>query len=274
MNKTAPANFALPAWDGRTHSMGVTIDANYTRFLWYIGNDSSLHQVGNTNFTWTERANQSETFWPKADTPNADIAAAYVFSSSVVRLYYMVNGQLADVTFQNNSWKPWTTVAEAPAVQTQGNATSSTVTDVPSADSGGLSTGAKAGIGVGVSLGAIALSAVIAIVILAKKRKQQGFEAPPSNSVGEEGSTTLSPDTPAPSYGSPAFAPVSAIPFEADDHKSTASPAHAYYADEPKPVHQLDSTPRSEMYVPQPLYELPSQTYSHELVAEPPQPRH
>ncbi len=272
MNTTAPANFTLPAWDGRTHSMGVTIDSNYTRFLWYIGNDSSLHQVGNTNFTWTERANQNETFWPKADTPNGDVAAAYVFSSSAVRLYYMVNGQLADVTF-NNTWKAWTPVAEAPPVPTQNNATSSTVTDVPSADSGGLSTGAKAGIGVGVSLGAIALSAIIAIVILAKKRKQQGFEAPPSGSVGEEGSTTLSPDTPAPAYGAPAFGPVSAMPFEADDHKSAASPAQPYH-DEPKPVHQLDSTTRSEMYVPQPLYELPSQTYSHELVAEPPRPRY
>ena len=272
MNKTAPANFALPAWDGRTHSMGVTIDANFTRFLWYIGNDSSLHQVGNTNFTWTARANQSDTFWPQADTPNADLAAAYIFSSSVVRLFYMVKGQLAEVAFQNNTWQAWSPVAEAPAVPTQSNATSTTSTDVPSADSGGLSTGAKAGIGVGVSLGAIAVSAIIAIVILAKKRKQQGFEAPPSGSVGEEGSTTLGPDTPAPAYGSPTFAPVSALPFEADDHKSTASPAQPY-ADEPKPVHQLDSTTRSEMYVPQPLYELPTQTYSHELVAEPPRPR-
>ena len=271
MNQTAPSNFTLPAWDGRTSSIGVSIDKNFTRFLWYIGNDSSLHQVGNTNYTWTVRANQSDAFWPQADEPNANLAVAYDFSSSMVRLYYLVKGQLSEVTFQNNTWKAWTTVPIAAPVPTVVPSATPSASDAASSSDTGLSTGAKAGIGVGVSLGAIAISAAIAILILARKRKQQEFEAPPS--AAPEGSTTISPDTPAPSYGSPALASAAAAaqnePYPYDQ-KSSPSP----YADEPKPPQQLDGTVRSEMFVPRPLYELPSQGYSHELVAEAPPARH
>lgn len=246
--------------------MGVTIDSAYTRFLWYIGNDSALHSVANQNFTWGIRNNTfTNASWPDADTPNADLAVAYSSASSMVRLYYMVKGQLSEVRFQNNTWHPYTALPPPPPRPSQ-NSTASTDTDLPSS---GLSTGAKAGIGVGVSLGAIALGAIIAVIVLARRRTaaQRQQQNPPSGGA-DEGSTTLSPTTPAMSYGSPATAQYS-DGAGVGVYAVTAEQKAAEFADQQHPQ-QLDSTPRSELFVP-PVYELPNQPYTHELeVAQPP----
>lgn len=274
VNQTAPAtNLTLSAWDGKTRSIGVSIDSAFTRYVWYIGNDSSLHQVGNQNFTWTQRTNQSDAFWPQADKPNGDLAVAYDFTSSVVRLYYIVKGQLSELKYEDKMWKAWSALAAPPPQATQSAGPSPSSSAAASAESG-LSTGAKAGIGVGVSLGAIAVSAIIAVLVLARRRKkQQASEAPPSASA-EEGSTTLGPETPLPSYGSPAVARASPGQQEPYGWEKT-DPVQTYTDHGQQQVQQLDSNARSELYAPQPLYELPTQTYSHELLAEHPreQPR-
>ncbi|KAK4239174.1 hypothetical protein C8A03DRAFT_14440 [Achaetomium macrosporum] len=268
INETAVANFSLPAWDGKTKGIGISIDSAYTRYVWYIGSDGFLYSVADQNFTWGPRDNQSSAFWPKADEPNAELAVAYDFKSSMVRIYYLVRGQLSEIKFQDRVWKAWATVPEptTPAiVSSTPSATSSP--DASSAD-GGLAPGAKAGIGVGVSLGAIALGAIIAVIVLARRKKQQGFEQSP---YPEEGSTTLGPDTPSQSYGSPALALASAGQYEWDDKTPTPVTAPP---NEPQHIHQLDGrNAPTEMYAPEPMYELPIQPYSHELPAEPPQPR-
>ncbi|KAK4042475.1 hypothetical protein C8A01DRAFT_33414 [Parachaetomium inaequale] len=266
VNETTPTNFSLPAWDGKTKGIGLSLDSAFTRFLWYIGNDSSLYLAGNQNYTWSLRANQSTDFWPQADQPNADLAVAYDFNSSMVRLYYTVKGQLSEIKYENKTWQAWSTLEAPPPLPTQNN-TIPVPTNTAAASDSGLSTGAKAGIGVGVSLGAIALGAIIAVFVLARKRKQrQAFEHPPEQ---DEGSTTLGADTPVPSYGgSPALARASAAQYEWDQKETpveSPGPEHG--------VQQLDSTARAEMYAPQPIYELPQHSYSHELVAEPIQPR-
>jgi hypothetical protein len=267
VNETAPTNFSLPAWDGKTKGIGLSIDSAFTRFLWYIGNDSSLYQAANQNFTWSLRANQSTEFWPQADTPNADLAVTYDFDSSMVRLYYMVKGQLSEIKYENKAWQAWSALEPPPPLPTQNN-TIPAATNTADASDSGLSTGAKAGIGVGVSLGAIALGAIIAVLVLARKRKQQQQALEQQAAEADEGSTTLSPDTPVPSYGSPALARAGAAQYEWDQKETPVESPGAEHG-----VQQLDSTTRAEMYAPQPIYELPQHSYSHELVAEPPQPR-
>jgi hypothetical protein len=245
--------------------MGITVDSAYTRFLWYIGNDSSLYSVANQNFYWSQRPSQSNAFWPVADKPNAELAVAYEFSSNMVRLYYMVKGQLSEIKYDDDSWKAWSTVA-APVPQVTQSATSTPTNSAEPADTG-LSTGAKAGIGVGVSLGAIALGAIIAVIVLMRKKRNSSQQS----QYTEDASTTLGPFTPAPSYGSPAVARVSAAQYEnlGWEHKE-APPSTTYPSPQPE-VHQLDSIEQpTELYTPRPMYELANQTYSHELVAEPP----
>ncbi|KAK4125302.1 hypothetical protein N657DRAFT_655339 [Parathielavia appendiculata] len=247
VNETAPTNFTLPAWDGKTSALGISIDSSYARSLWYIGNDSSLHWVASRNWTWSQQANnQSDASWPQADKPNADLGVAYDFNSSMVRLYYTVQGQVSEVNYQNGSWSAWSSLATPPP---------STPTADPSADPG-LSAGAKAGIGVGVSLGALAIGAIVAVIVLARRKKQAGLGHP------DEGSTTVTPDTPARSHGSPT-APASELTtkYEHDAWDQKNAP------DQAEQVQQLDSTARTELCAPQ-RYELPTQNHTHELAAE------
>ena len=300
LNETAETNFTLPAWDGKTKNIGVSIDNAYTRSLWYIGNDRNLYTVANQNYTWNTRANQSNAYWPQADEPNAELAVAFDFATSMVRIYYMVNGQITEIKYEDKTWKAWSALEPPPPRATQSTTPSATNSAV--ASDTGLSTGAKAGIGVGVSLGAIALGAIIAVVVLARKRKQQALLQPQD---ADEGSTTIGGDTPAPSYGSPALARASAAQYEQYGWDQKEAPTHPYPSPEVQQVPQLGGTTRvemdntmraementariemdntmtaemeaatrAEMYAPHPIYELPQQSYSHELLAEPPHHR-
>ncbi|KAK0737531.1 hypothetical protein B0T21DRAFT_166997 [Apiosordaria backusii] len=302
INATAPVNFTLPAYDAATKGMGISIDSNYTRFIWYIGTDKKIHQIGNTNYFWSIRDNQTEAIWPEADEPNASLGVASDFGSSLVHLYYMAKGKLVQVKYEHDSWKAASNVPEPPAEQTTTSSTpapttiDSPVSDEPDVPNEGLSPGAKAGIGVGVSLGVTALGVLLAVLILMKRKKHEGFERPPQQNTSDDGGSTLAPTTPAPSYGVPhpqnpgmvhynniapqyhnnqmahydgyawdqkQYAPIP--PSSPPASQPYSSPQSTY-----APVHQLDSTTRPTELYAQPLYELPNQTNSHELVAEPP----
>lgn len=248
--------------------------------------------MANQNYTWNTRANQSNAYWPQADEPNAELAVAYNFASSMVRIYYTVNERITEIKYEDKTWKAWSALEAPPPQATQSTTPSATNSAV--ASDTGLSTGAKAGIGVGVSLGAIALGAIIAVVVLARKRKQQALLNPPDV---DEGSTTIGGDTPAPSYGSPALARASAAQYEQYGWDQKEEPTHPYPSPDVQQVPQLGGTARAEMdnttrvemdntmtaemeaanraemYAPHPIYELPQQSYSHELLAGPPQNR-
>ncbi|KAK4659919.1 R8 protein [Podospora pseudocomata] len=301
INATAPVNFTLPAYDAATKGMGISIDRNYTRFIWYIGTDKKIHQIGNTNYFWSIRENQTESFWPEADEPNASVGVAFDFSSNLVHLYYMAKGKLVQVKYENESWKAWSNVPEPPAEQTTTDPTPSgpTTTESPVSEQSdvpneGLSTGAQAGIGVGVSLGVIAVGVLIAVIVLLKRKKHEGFEHPPQQHT-DDGST-IAPTTPAPSYGVPHPQNPSMVHYNniapqyhnyqmaqydgyAWDQKyapitSNSPPASQPYSSPQStyaamPIQQLDSETRPTELYAQPLYELPNQTNSHELVAEP-----
>lgn len=174
----------------------------------------------------------------------------------------MVNGQLSEIRYEDNLWKAWSTVAPPPpaAVTQPPGPTNSTAPDT--APETGLSAGAKAGIGVGVSLGAIALGAIIAAAIIIRRRKQRS-QPPQQRPYPDYELPADGPGTPAPPY---------ATPTSQGQYANLTWDKTAYVAPE-YPVHQLDATAKpTELYgAPQPVYELPNQTYSHELMAEPPQ---
>jgi hypothetical protein len=267
VNATAPYNYTLPAWDGNTKSVRVTIDSAFTRYLWYIGNDSALHVADNQNWTWAVRSPQSEKIWPKSDEPNAEIAVAHEFTTSMVRIYYFVQGKLTEVRYEDGEWHLASAVGTpTAAVTTEPTDSSPEPTASAEEEETGLSTGAKVGIGVGASLGAIAIGVIIAILVLIRRRKKketllnehsQHLSPGYSDQYAVDGSTTLGPDTPYQTYGSPAWGV---------DHKGNPIPMGPSQLDSEPAAHQLDSVMRSELdYTPRQVYELPGNYHSHEL---------
>ncbi|KAK4192477.1 hypothetical protein QBC35DRAFT_224683 [Podospora australis] len=283
INETAPLNFTLPAWDGKTKGLGMSVDEKSSRFIWYLGTDKKLYSIGNTNWFWSIRANQTADIWPEADEPNAELAVTYLQSSSMVRIYYMVKEKLTEIAYDGESqaWKKASAVAlpaELPNETPTPPPSNSTETPAaPANPDTGLSTGAKAGIGIGVSLGVIAVGVLIAVLVLMKrKQKQQEFHHPPSQDPSENGSVTVAPSTPAMSYGSPAQTHQSIMTQQQqydnymwDQKNNMISPAT--YVQPGYGLHQLDNNERpTELAVPRPMYELPNEASSHELVADAP----
>lgn len=262
LNQTALTNFTMPAWDGKPGALGLTIDSAFTRFMWYIGTDKALHQIQSKSFVWSAKDPQTSDLWPLADSANAELAIAADQRSSMVRLYYFVNGRLTEVKYENNSWRPFKALAEPKPITTDTPAPVPTSSGAAPTDAAtaaaktGLSTGAKAGIAVGVILGVVGLVAVGIILFLARRKKRAAAAEPPAAVLGPA-------EVAAPPYGS---------------RPPTGSPGHEQYLWEKKQqypppthaVHQLDSVhrPMEMEAAPRPMYELPDQTRSYELVGD------
>ncbi|KAK3372016.1 hypothetical protein B0H63DRAFT_401501 [Podospora didyma] len=271
VNQTSPSNFTLAAWNGKPASLGISIDQYSTRFIYYIGNDSNLHTVYNKNWFWSQQLNLNETFFPPADSPNAELAIA-ADQKGMVRLYYFVKGQLAEVRSDNGTWKPWAYLQPMPKAIVTSPIPPAQNTSAPDAPptpepSAGLSAGAKAGIGAGVTLGVIAIGVLGAAVCLLRRKKDR--EATPG------GASASDPNPSIPPYGSLASSPGSRPMSAAYDNymwekKNTHSPAPQYELND-QALYQLDSANHPmEIYTaaPRPMYELASESYSHELMAD------
>jgi len=279
VDTTAAVNFTLPAWDGAPRGIGISVDREHTRSVWYIGTDRALHSAYNEDWVWHLRENQTEEIWPLADKPNAELAVAEIANKNTVFVYYIVNGKLAEIKYLNDAWQPWNHVPEPPPIPTTTNtAPEPKITFAGDGnngddDSSGLSTGAKAGIGVGVSLGAIALGAIIAVLFLIRRKHKQQQQTPQYTPFSETASGTLAPDTPAPAYGTPSTAVVAPDGTVLNGDFVWAQKEGTYgLAPE---VTELDGRERSAELDARPVYELPHQPYPHseELQAREPKPK-
>lgn len=185
MNTSATVDFSLPHFDGKARGLGISIDKAFTRNIFYIGSDRRLYQAANINYQWRMMNNQTESVWPAADEPGAEIAVTSEFESSIVRIYYESGGKLVEAKFDTDGiWKPAVPVPATnttmPAVSEKSSATP---TPVPAA-AGGLSTAAKAGLAVGVAVGVFALAGVVAVFILIRRRNAR-LAAAESESMAE-----------------------------------------------------------------------------------------
>ncbi|KAK0633101.1 hypothetical protein B0T14DRAFT_505848 [Immersiella caudata] len=280
-NETVALNFSMPAWDGKTRSIGVSTDSAFTRSVWYIGADKSLYSIRNKNYTWGIQENQSTAFWPLADTPNAEFAIASESKSSMVRIYYFVKGQLAEIKYEKDAWKAYTALAPpppkpavTPTSPTSPGGSSSTTALPADTPAPGLSPGAKAGVAVGVILGVIALAALAAAFYLMRKRRSSAPSDHPSSETMADVSHPYAPEKAASVYGS-ATPPVDNAYADwggkSSVHQVPPGYPMAYPAqlDSPNVPVQLDSATRPmELAAPQAMYELPVQSHSHELVGD------
>lgn len=164
LNTTAWPQFTLPAWDGSAAGLGVTIDKDAMRSIFYVGNDRAIHRLKHNSSTpegdWhlDDTANAS---WPRADQPSASLTVAGSSGDrSAIRLYYVTDGRLSEV---NGDGDVWLSAQALPVARGSGWGSGS-----------GLSRGTKAGIGVGAGVGAIIIAVLIYLFGFRRWRRKSG----------------------------------------------------------------------------------------------------
>jgi hypothetical protein len=271
---SASTNFSLPGWTGNPGGMGVTIDKAFTRNIFYIGADKALHQVANINYVWRLMPDQDQKLWPLADNANAAMATTYNFDSSEAWVYYIVNGSINQLYYSGSDslWRQaavlptFNATAPKPAQPTPPSNTSVPEPAPSQPATNELSTGAKAGIGIGVALGVLALLGTAAAILFLRRRQQQrDAEAEAAIPHDEyQINTPAYAGTPGTAMSQP-YSDFGGLAWAQDSKDASASSVHHVgdYTPSPPPM----PLPQ-ELEGPRAMYELPQQTYSHELVGE------
>ncbi|KXJ93697.1 hypothetical protein Micbo1qcDRAFT_158552 [Microdochium bolleyi] len=239
LNATFIPNYSLPAWDGKPKSMVMAEDSKWTRSVFYVGNDSQLYQVGNLNYKWLLFDRQDSTAWPRSD--NGFLAIANDFKSDSLRLFYMSDGKLIQANGDKGNWK----AAQAlPSFNATAD-TSNNSTANPNTGNSELSSGAKAGIGVGVTLGVLAIVGIIVAVLLLKRRqkKKQEAEAAAAATAAQHGNELGGEmKSPATTYTATTYTPTE---LHSDHTGTTASYSNYQQGYNPNQVyHELPAQPR------------------------------
>jgi len=270
INTTAQANFTLPAWNGRPGALGMSIDKNYTRSVWYIGEDKSLYWVANKQWVWGHQNSQQAEIWPLADSPNAPLAVASDYKNDMLRIYYLVGGKVAEIKNDKGEWKEWSTLpAPQPVITKPPPSPSSPAPVVEDDTNRGLSNGVKIGLGVGISLVVLTIAAISAAIFMLRRKRSPstpGFEA--GAALGpDEYKHIGSFDSPSTQYSTHGAPPGSAgYDHYVWDMKSNGELVHPPHT---AGIFQLDATGRPvELDSPQVRYELSDQPASHELMGE------
>ncbi|KAI0024475.1 hypothetical protein F4780DRAFT_603491 [Xylariomycetidae sp. FL0641] len=200
----APADWALPAWDGGgggAAGLSLAFDSDARRTVYYIGNDSRLHWAsedagGGGVWTASEPSNpdDDDDKMPPADRPNAPFAAASDYSADQVWLYYLSGGDGDGDGSMVQLHKNGSTWERAVALQRSAPAPPPPSPPPLPTRSPALSTAAQAGIGVGAAVAALALLAFAVYVY--RQRRRGRAEAQARGAEAEE------PRSPAPAYSS------------------------------------------------------------------------
>ncbi|RYP77537.1 hypothetical protein DL771_001110 [Monosporascus sp. 5C6A] len=188
LNSTFTPSWRLPAWNGRPAALGMAEDRQYTRSIFYIGTDWNLHQVGNLDFEWREfaRPADGDAAWPPADpAAGGQLAVASDFSTSQARVYYRAagSGRLVEAACSRGIWARATELPSFNATAPSAGSDPET-SDDPSGDGGdappqqgggeaGLTPGAKAGIGVSISLAVFAIGGTFAAFLILRRNQRR-----------------------------------------------------------------------------------------------------
>ncbi|KAM7217321.1 hypothetical protein V8F06_007264 [Rhypophila decipiens] len=282
INSTVQANFTLPSWNGKPRSMGISIDPKHTRSVWYIGEDKNLYQISNKNGIWSHQNSQVGDIWPVADSPNSPLAVVGDFNNGNLRIYYQVNGSIAEVKSENGEWAKWTTLpapapvkAELPAPP-PASPSNSPIPTPDETDMAGLSNGAKVGLGVGIALGVLLVIGLIIACVLHRRKQKARASAPSFENGGVQvsayepihSSSSVSPLHS--SYGQPSPNSMAGYPVVANYDHYAAWEKQNYLGGVPPPntagIYQLDATGRLvELDSPRQVFEMSDQPYAHEL---------
>ncbi|KAK4680467.1 hypothetical protein QC764_213410 [Podospora pseudoanserina] len=165
---SATPSFELEAWDGNPKAIGIAIDTDTTRHIFYIGTDRAVHWIAafvsaSVEGGFRAQASQNTDVWPLADEPNSDFTIASHIESSSIRLYYVSGGRIIETKYRDGNWDR--------AARVESANTTIIADEGAGAGDAGLTTGAKAGIGVGVSVGVLLIGAAAAAFWILRKKK-------------------------------------------------------------------------------------------------------
>ncbi|KAF0636182.1 hypothetical protein FPSE5266_06361 [Fusarium pseudograminearum] len=169
---TSTPEFTLPSWDAETVSIATSVDSARARHIFYIGTDKKLHELREEGVEWNLAANESEKAWPTADTSNGPLAVSYQQSQGEAWIYYLANGSIIEAHRDSSGyWDDAKTLPTQSANATDGGLSTgdddSKNTDGKESDSAdssvshGLTSGAKAGIGIGAGISALLVAGLI-----------------------------------------------------------------------------------------------------------------
>ncbi|ROV97980.1 hypothetical protein VMCG_07067 [Cytospora schulzeri] len=112
----------LQAWSSGISSIGLAIDQDESKYIYYIGSDKALHYVtsqdGLNLGSWSVEDSIDTKYWPVADDTDGEFAVASDPSSYDIRIYYMSGGTMTEVSRTGKD-----TWAEAKALPTKATAT-------------------------------------------------------------------------------------------------------------------------------------------------------
>lgn len=116
----------LQAWSTAISSLGLAIDQDESKYIYYIGNDKALHYVtsqdGLNVGSWSVEDSMDAKYWPLADDTDGEFAVASDPSSYDIRIYYMSGGSMMEVSRTGKD-----TWAEARSLPTKPTATVSKI---------------------------------------------------------------------------------------------------------------------------------------------------
>ncbi|KAH6949182.1 hypothetical protein DER45DRAFT_513460 [Fusarium avenaceum] len=195
------AEFSLPGWNSSLAAIGMATDRSRTRSLFYLGDDKVLREAIAIKNTWEMAPNRSESIWPLADNPSDSLAVAYQQSQGKTWIYYWSNETI--VQAHKNYDGEWEDAIVLPQTVPKNGTESDSKDkakpakeDDTTTESTGLTGGAKAGIGIGVAAGVLALGALI--WFLMKRRRNNQPPQKEEVAVAEAGGTPIT--YPAPKY--------------------------------------------------------------------------
>lgn len=118
VNTTETIFAALEAWNSGISNLGLAVDKDESKYIFYVGSDNGLRYVASiqgANFgAWSIYDSLDTEYWPLADEANGDFAVASDASSYDIRVYYMSGDAMIEVSrSKQGTW------AEAAALPTK-----------------------------------------------------------------------------------------------------------------------------------------------------------
>lgn len=198
-NSNVTPDYRLEAFDSLEARTGLVYTSKVTRKAFYIGTDGDMHGVSDASGTWRQLPPQERNIWPLASQVNDEFGTASDPANDKIWMFYRTSNGTMHMIHQSaaNFWEdavplpnsqptesslttsPEPTPTEsANTGENTGDNTGETTSpeQPPAASDQSLSTGAKAGLGVGAALAGLVIIGAVLMYVSRSRRQAAGLE--------------------------------------------------------------------------------------------------